>query len=331
MPPPLPSLISLRRPENGPPEPEDIFGSSLGGIFTDDLQNSYGDDPDTTIIYKSHRFGDLEFAAADVRGEEQRRKFAHYLWNAGILMAELVAGRVEEGKVEGVVDGEAKDGENGVFGAGKMGHGEDEWGKEKWWVSKEEEQLWSVQGQTVLELGAELYAGVGLAGIASALSGAAEVTITDYPAPPILSAITTNVSKNLPGHIKSHVTIHGHSWGDLSTPFAIENAHRFTRILAADCLWMSDQHDNLAQSMLHFLSESPDARVYCIAGFHTGRTRLAPFFQEVAPESGLEIEEIYEMDGMGKCRVWVNEKSGVEDIGERNKWLVVARLKRQGS
>jgi nicotinamide N-methyltransferase len=90
---------------------------------------------------------------------------------------------------------------------------------------------------------------------------------------------------------------------------------------------MSEQHDRLALSMLHFLSESPESRVFCIAGFHTGRARMAPFFEEVAPKLGLQVEDIFEIDGSGKRREWRNERSGVEDIGERNKWLVVARLR----
>ncbi|KAF1999734.1 hypothetical protein P154DRAFT_436327 [Amniculicola lignicola CBS 123094] len=271
----LPSRISIRRPFE---TPEDIFSSSLGGIFTDDLQNQHGDDPTTIIIYRSLRFGDLEFRTADVNGEEQRRKFAHYLWNAGILMAEL------------------------------------------------EEKAWKVEGETVLELGA----GVGLAGIVSALSGAEEVTITDYPAPPIIETITANVSQNVPPEPRSKISIHGHMWGELNTEFAIANAHRYTRILSADCLWMTWEHDNLAQSMLHFLSESSEARIYCIAGFHTGRARMAPFFEETVPESGLEIEDIIEMNADGERREWKKERDGgTENIGERKKWLVVARLKRR--
>jgi nicotinamide N-methyltransferase len=142
----LPSLISLRRPHDKPLEPEDIFGSSLGGIFTDDLQNSYGDDQDTIIVYKSEKFGDLEFRTADVKGEEQRRKFAHYLWNAGILVAELVGGRKEQHECD-------MDGDSGFFGMEEKDEEED-CGKEKWWVVREEEALWSVKGEIVLELGA---------------------------------------------------------------------------------------------------------------------------------------------------------------------------------
>lgn len=135
----LPSLISLRYPSDRELSPEDIFSSTLGSIFTDDLQNQHGDDPDTVIVYKSRKYGELEFRTADVNGEEQRRKFAHYLWNAGILMAEMVGGRPAQRK---------EDRDSGVFM-------EEEAEAEKgWWLSEEEEKLWNLQGETVLELGA---------------------------------------------------------------------------------------------------------------------------------------------------------------------------------
>ncbi|KAF2742748.1 hypothetical protein M011DRAFT_411941 [Sporormia fimetaria CBS 119925] len=282
----LPSTITLRRPSSSILSPEDIFSSSLGGIFTDDLQNQHGDgDEDSIIVYKNRRHGALEFCTADVNGEEQRRKFAHYLWNAGVLMGECVAGWAEAG-------------------------------------------LWRVEGETVLELGA----GVGLAGIVACLSGADSVTISDYPAPSILKAIKANVAKNIPDDLGPRITVQGHQWGELSTPFAESHAHSFTRILAADCFWMPGEHENLAHSMLHFLSFSPHARVLCIAGFHTGRAKLVPFFEEVAPSVGLEVEDILEMDAEGRRRAWKTERDGGrEDIGERKKWLVLARLRRAAS
>lgn len=129
----LPSLISLIHPPSHTLSPEDILDSSLGSIFTDDLLNQHGDDANTLIVYKSARFGDLEFRTADVNGEEERRKFAHYLWNAGVLVGEVVGGRP------------GKDGE------GRKGDGWEEGG---WWIGEEEEGTWSVEGETVLELGA---------------------------------------------------------------------------------------------------------------------------------------------------------------------------------
>lgn len=92
---------------------------------------------------------------------------------------------------------------------------------------------------------------------------------------------------------------------------------------------MPQEHENLARSMLHFLSDSDQARVLCIAGFHTGRAKVAPFFEETVPEVGLEVEEIFEMNADGKRREWKTERDGGrEDIGERKKWLVIARLRR---
>jgi hypothetical protein len=90
------------------------------------------------------------------------------------------------------------------------------------------------------------------------------------------------------------------------------------------------EHESLAKSMLHFLAETPEARILCIAGFHTGRAKVAPFFEEVVPQQGLEVEEIYEMDADGKRRPWAKERDGgTENIGERKKWLVLARIRRR--
>lgn len=133
----LPTLIDVRRPEGKDLDPADIFGSSLGGVFTDDLQNQHGDDPDTVIVYKNARHGNLEFRTADISGEEQRRKMAHYLWNAGVLMGELIGGRPCAGQAA----------------SSKVAINED-WKHGEWWVDREEEGLWSVAGETVLELGA---------------------------------------------------------------------------------------------------------------------------------------------------------------------------------
>ncbi len=157
-----------------------------------------------------------------------------------------------------------------------------------------------------------------------------KVTITDYPAPPILDAIKANVQKNLTSSLQARARVEGHLWGDTTSELAAAHAHKYTRVLAADCLWMLGEHENLAKSMLHFLADTPDARVLCIAGFHTGRAKVVPFFEEVVPQQGLEVEEIYEMDANGVRRPWAVERDGGrEDIGERKKWLVIARLRRR--
>jgi Lysine methyltransferase len=162
----------------------------------------------------------------------------------------------------------------------------------------------------------------------SALNGAKEVTITDYPSTELLRVLSRNVDKNIPPRLRHRLTVSPHLWGD--TKSALPTSHReyYTRVLAADTLWLAGQHENLAKSMLHFLSRDEDARVFVIAGFHTGRGRLTHFFEETVPENGLQIESIFEMDADGRRRDW-RADVGEEHIGERKKWVVVATLRRR--
>lgn len=91
---------------------------------------------------------------------------------------------------------------------------------------------------------------------------------------------------------------------------------------------MQEQHLNLAQSMKHFLSASEDARIWVVAGFHTGRAKVAAFF-DVTAAAGLQVEKIWECNAYGDWRAWARQRDGGrEDLQERTKWLVVATLKR---
>ena len=169
-------------------------------------------------------------------------------------------------------------------------------------------------------------AGTGLAGIISCLAGAKEVVMTDYPAPEILGNIKVNVETNVPESMRSSTTIQGHEWGVITDDFSRAHANGFSIILSADCLWMPWEHLGLVQSMLHFLSYDEGARIWVTAGFHTGRAKLASFF-DLVTETGLEVEEIWERDIDGHEREWVKERDGGrEDISGRKKWLVVAVL-----
>lgn len=151
--------------------------------------------------------------------------------------------------------------------------------------------------------------------------------MTDYPAPVVLANLRRNVAKAVPSRLQPQCRIAGHEWGYFDD--AVEDKHRFTRILAADCFWMPAEHLNLIRSMLHFLTLDPDGRIFAIAGFHTGRAKLAAFF-DCTVEEGLEIDEIYEEDDEGVRREWVADRDGGrEDHALRKKWLVVARLKRR--
>ena len=171
--------------------------------------------------------------------------------------------------------------------------------------------------------------GTGLEGIVSALAGASEVVLSDYHSPTIQANAQSNVDRNVPKQLQRKVTVRGHEWGVLTDDFSKAHAHHFSRILCADCLWMDSEYYNLAQSMDHFLSRSDDARVWVIAGFHTGRAKLVSFF-DIAAQAGLDTELIWERDADGNEREWVRERNGgQEDATGRNRWLVVAILKRK--
>ncbi|KAG8631002.1 hypothetical protein KVT40_000142 [Elsinoe batatas] len=192
-------------------------------------------------------------------------------------------------------------------------------------LDENEVKTWNVEEETVLELGA----GVGLTGMIACLAGAKEVVVSDYPTKVILDNIHKNIEQNeaLWGARKPHVQ--GHEWGAFNDDFSVESRHRFSRVLAADCFWMPQVHEELAQSMLHFLSLEDTARVFAIAGFHTGRAKLAAFF-DTAATCGLMIDQICEEDANGIRRPWEKERDGGrEDQTERKKWLTIAILRRK--
>ena len=163
----------------------------------------------------------------------------------------------------------------------------------------------------------------------SVLAGAEQVVLSDYPSPAILANSKANVERNVPKELQQKVTVRGHEWGVLTDDFSKAYANHFSRVLCADCLWMDGEHFGLAQSMEHFLSQDDGARVWVIAGFHTGRAKLVSFF-DIAAQAGLEAEKIWERDADGNEREWVRVRNGgQEDASGRNRWLVVATLKRK--
>jgi nicotinamide N-methyltransferase len=137
----LPNLLRLVPDEPAEPSPEEIFSSGLGTLFPDETEVQHGD-ASTTIVYRSTRYGDIQLRCADVFGEEDRMKFAHYLWNAGVLMAEFVGGKrpTEANGYQAGTDEE--------FGQRTFPDGQD------WWLNQNEMHIWETQGHTVLELGA---------------------------------------------------------------------------------------------------------------------------------------------------------------------------------
>ncbi|PYH86426.1 hypothetical protein BO82DRAFT_325522 [Aspergillus uvarum CBS 121591] len=307
-------------------EAEDIFAAFLPHLLPDDAPQFHGD-PGQCLLYSSPRYGDLTIQVPSYPDQKsgsassssppesdsvasagividstsdsgqvsaQRSLFAHFLWSAGLVVAEAVE------------DAHA-------------GH-------------EHVDEMWKVEGEKVLELGA----GAALPSIVSILAGAAEVTITDHPSSPALrGAIAFNLKRNIPATNGCAVSIQPHEWGTLaSDSWAVANQGQFTRIIAADCFWMTSQHKNLAQTMKWFLA--PEGRIWLVAGLHTGRSVVVDFLKTVV-KMGLEVDTIYERDhntswteGDGEIRRdWAEfrEEEGPEN---RSRWCIVARLKHAG-
>jgi nicotinamide N-methyltransferase len=83
------NLVEIPLPSPSTSESElDIFHSAIPNIFTDDTRNQHGD-PGSKAIYKS-KYGQIALTFAPDNSDETSL-FAHYLWNASILMSELIS------------------------------------------------------------------------------------------------------------------------------------------------------------------------------------------------------------------------------------------------
>ncbi|KAH8147024.1 uncharacterized protein LAJ45_08823 [Morchella importuna] len=175
-----------------------------------------------------------------------------------------------------------------------------------------------VKDQTVVEMGA----GAGLPSIISVLAGAKQTVISDYPADEIISNISQNIDTNITSPPdRQRVSVAGHMWGELSDDLCTANPGGFTRVIAADCFWMDWQHDNLSKSIAHLLAKD-GGLCLAIAGYHTGRAKVANFFDS-AERAGLElVGPIRERNTEGVEREWVRDR-GFEDPVERKQWLAI--------
>jgi hypothetical protein len=127
--------------------------------------------------------------------------------------------------------------------------------------------------------------------------------------------------------------MHPHEWGVLTDPFSTANKGTFSRIIAADCFWMPEQHENLTRTIQWFLS--PGGKVWVVAGFHTGRPIVAQFFETVI-RGGFVIERIFERDTVERLedggeirREWMPVRKD-EGPDNQKRWCVVAVLRRGG-
>ena len=293
-------------------EPEDFFASSLSVIFPDDVTNQHGDANHALIYTSPYLSQPILLELDDPTDAEERYLFSHYLWNAGLLLAELI-----EQDTLGLPAFPTKNGSS----CGNGGNGE--------------KGPFHVEGLSVAEVGA----GTALPSIMAALLGAEKLLVMDYPAEGVVRTLNANVSRNIKSDVAPEwrsvpvtreVEVKGHAWGEFDEDMEVLRGS-YDRVVSCDCLWMPWQHENLRRSISYFLKEDQEARAWVVAGFHTGRAKLKGFFdREGLLAERLEVEKIWERDCAGKERQWDEEREE-EDKTVRKRWLVVAVLKRVGA
>lgn len=148
--------------------------------------------------------------------------------------------------------------------------------------------------------------------------------LSDFPDGLVIDNVRFNVQQNLTKGEQSCASIVGHAWGE-SVDALLANNGRFDVILLADCLWLPEQHENLAKTLTETLKHSPDAVVHCIAGFHTGRRKLAGFFDCVA-KAGLRVRSVYEQSYKGERRPWDPVRPDCEELVQKKQYIVCAQL-----
>ncbi|KXJ92844.1 hypothetical protein Micbo1qcDRAFT_160677 [Microdochium bolleyi] len=166
-------------------DPEDILNSSLAAIYPDDIANTHGDDAHALSYASPHLPAPLLLRLADPRGEHHRSLFSHYLWNASLLLAELL----EAATLRVPIGGGSGDGDGSDAGTDELQPGS----STRRGPSTGYLESFDVRGLRCAELGA----GTALPSLMAALLGAGHVTITDYPSPEFLETVRHNVEANV--------------------------------------------------------------------------------------------------------------------------------------
>ena len=138
----LTSRIELLQEPTESLEAEDIFASASDQLFPDSTRVFHGD-AGTRVQYNSAAYGALVLTITDPADEHERSKFAHALWNASILLCEMICGTAASlsGPERGISGKEDFDGRNDSGIASIR-------------LRKSDDETWSIIGESVLELGA---------------------------------------------------------------------------------------------------------------------------------------------------------------------------------
>ena len=76
------------------PSPKDVLTSCVGLLHPNETRNLHGD-AGSSVTYKSSKFGNIELRLGGPQSESGRKLFAQYLWNSGVLLAELISRVIE--------------------------------------------------------------------------------------------------------------------------------------------------------------------------------------------------------------------------------------------
>lgn len=182
-----------------------------------------------------------------------------------------------------------------------------------------------------------------------------KVVLSDYNDQAMIDNMDSNVKSIFPkssSNMNPNVAVWGHSWGELvdsttlpsfpaiSIASHLITTNRFDLILAADCIWNSEFHLPLLDSLFSLLAHSSKGSIQIVSGFHSGRHTIRSFLLKAA-ERGFIIngewfevkcddshEEGGEVDKGREKRIWgwdiFEEKE--ESIEERNRWVVEGKL-----
>ncbi|PKI83565.1 nicotinamide N-methyltransferase [Malassezia vespertilionis] len=159
-----------------------------------------------------------------------------------------------------------------------------------------------MDGKCVCELGA----GVGLPALTAALCASpTKVVVTDYDDDDVINALRCNVRRTLDANPTMHpspISIYPHTWGnamddvlDLLPCSASDPSPRFDVLLLADCIWERFAHASLLKSITGLLARRADARVYMVAGLHTGRAVLLQFLRRML-DAGFVLVSLPHLD-----------------------------------
>lgn len=173
----------------------------------------------------------------------------------------------------------------------------------------------------VLELGA----GAGLPGILIAKTFRdIAVTVSDYPDERLIQNLANNVAYN--GVDDTCRTV-AYAWGSDCSALTGDSGG-FDVVIAADTLWNPEVHGLFAAALRDTLRKTLSSRVYIVAGLHTGRYTIQTFLSVLA-SNGFELETIAEIrSSNSEQREWSVSREG-EDEGERRRWVVWLKIKRQ--